>query len=93
MGVTNMITAYGPDHRRLRKLISPAFTKRRTDARGLRVEEMAERLLDEMAGPAADEPLDFRAAYAHPELFGVPADHGADTARLVGEVMDTTATP
>lgn len=56
VGVTNMITAYGPDHRRLRKLISPAFTKRRTDARGRRVGEMAERLLDEMAGPAADEP-------------------------------------
>uniref|UniRef100_A0AAU1LKP5 Cytochrome P450 n=1 Tax=Streptomyces sp. NBC_00148 TaxID=2903626 RepID=A0AAU1LKP5_9ACTN len=106
VGVTNMFTAYGSDHRRLRKLISPAFTKRRTDALAPRIEEISARLLDEMAEAAgtaegaAEGPVDLRAAYAHPlpmavicELFGVPENSRADTARLVGEVMDTTATP
>lgn len=99
VGVTNMFTAYGANHRRLRKLVSPAFTKRRTDALGPRIEEISARLLDGMAA-AGDGPVDLRAAYAHPlpmevicELFGLPEDHRADTARLVGEIMDTTATP
>lgn len=100
VGVTNMFTAYGANHRRLRKLVSPAFTKRRTDALAPRIEEISARLLDEMAESATGGPVDLRAAYAHPlpmevicELFGVPADSRADTARLVSEVMDTTATP
>ena len=38
VGVTNMFTAYGSNHRRLRKLISPAFTKRRTDGLRPRIE-------------------------------------------------------
>lgn len=49
VGVTNMFTAYGADHRRLRKLVSPAFTKRRTDALKPRIEELAATLLDRMA--------------------------------------------
>ncbi|MFJ8857980.1 cytochrome P450 [Streptomyces sp. NPDC102451] len=100
VGVTNMFTAYGANHRRLRKLISPAFTKRRTDALAPRIEAISARLLDEMAESADGAPVDLRASYAHPlpmevicELFGVPAESQADTARLVGEVMDTTATP
>ncbi|MFJ8768073.1 cytochrome P450 family protein [Streptomyces clavifer] len=100
VGVTNMFTAYGANHRRLRKLVSPAFTKRRTDALAPRVEAITARLLDRMAEAAAEGPVDLRAAYAHPlpmevicELFGLPEDRRADTARLVGEVIDTTATP
>uniref|UniRef100_A0AAU3H2G1 Cytochrome P450 n=1 Tax=Streptomyces sp. NBC_01401 TaxID=2903854 RepID=A0AAU3H2G1_9ACTN len=100
VGVANMFTAYGANHRRLRKLISPAFTKRRTDALAPRIEEISARLLDAMAERAAEGPVDLRAAYAHPlpmevicELFGVPAESRTDTARLVGEVMDTTVTP
>ena len=44
---------------------SPAFTKRRTDALGPRVEELAAILLDRMA-EAPDGRADLRAAYAHP---------------------------
>jgi cytochrome P450 len=99
VGVTNMFTAYGADHRRLRKLVSPAFTKRRTDALKPRIEELAATLLDRMA-EAPDGRVDLRSAYAHPlpmqvicELFGLPEDRRADTARLIEANMDTTITP
>lgn len=99
VGVTNMFTAYGSNHRRLRKLISPAFTKRRTDGLRPRVEELAAGLLDRMA-ESPDGRVDLRAAYAHPlpmqvicELFGLPEDRQADAARLIAGIMDTTVTP
>ncbi|MET7698384.1 cytochrome P450 [Streptomyces sp. NPDC005485] len=99
VGVSNMITAYGANHRRLRKLVSPAFTKRRTDALKPRIEEISTTLLDRMA-EAPDGRLDLRTAYAHPlpmqvmcELFGVPEEWRAETARLIEANMDTTATP
>ncbi|WP_405719670.1 cytochrome P450 [Streptomyces sp. NBC_01537] len=98
IGVTNMLSAYGEDHRRLRKLVAPAFTKRRTDALGPRIEEIATELLDrlERGGPEGE----LRGGYAHPlpmqvicELFGLPEHQQADTARLIEAIMDTTATP
>ncbi|WP_432189426.1 cytochrome P450 family protein [Streptomyces sp. Tue6028] len=99
VGVTNMFTAYGADHRRLRRLVSPAFTKRRTDALRPRIEEIAARLLDRMA-EVPEGRVDLRSAYAHPlpmevicELFGLPEDRRADTARLIEANMDTTITP
>jgi cytochrome P450 len=98
IGVTNMLSAYGEDHRRLRKLVAPAFTKRRTDALAPRIEEIATELLDRLAkgGPEGE----LRGGYAHPlpmqvicELFGLPEHQQADTARLIEAIMDTTATP
>jgi cytochrome P450 len=98
VGVTNMFTAYGADHRRLRKLVSPAFTKRRTDALRPRIEAISAELLDRMAG-LPDGRTDLRAAYAHPlpmrvicEMFGLPEDRQADMARLIEANMDTTIT-
>ncbi|MCQ4211488.1 cytochrome P450 family protein [Streptomyces longispororuber] len=99
VGVTNMFTAYGADHRRLRKLVSPAFTKRRTDALRPRIVEITGTLLDAMAG-APDGRADLRTAFAHPlpmqvicELFGLPEEHRADSARLITGIFDTTVTP
>ncbi|MFJ1613552.1 MULTISPECIES: cytochrome P450 [unclassified Streptomyces] len=98
VGATNMFTAYGTDHRRLRKLVSPAFTKRRTDALRPRIEEITATLLDRMAA-SPDGRADLRAAFAHPlpmavicELFGVPEDRRTDSARIVSAFFDTTAT-
>jgi cytochrome P450 len=98
VGVTNMFTAYGADHRRLRKLVSPAFTKRRTDSLKPRIEAISAELLDRMAELPSGQ-VDLRPAYAHPlpmrvicEMFGLPEDRQADVARLVEANMDTTIT-
>lgn len=101
IGVTNMFTAYGADHRRLRKLIAPAFTARRTEAILPRVESITQALLADLAAHPAGEPLDLRERFNHPlpmqvicELFGFPdGAPRAELARLVSAIMDTTATP
>ncbi|MFI9503784.1 hypothetical protein [Nocardia sp. NPDC052566] len=49
VAVDNMFTAYGPEHRRLRKLVSPAFTHRRTTAMGPRIEAISADLLDRLS--------------------------------------------
>nr|WP_240979830.1 cytochrome P450 [Streptomyces sp. HNM0574] len=98
--VTNMFSSYGPEHRRLRKLVAPAFTLRRTEALRPRVEEITAGLLDAMAAEPAGAPVDLRSAYAHPlpmlvicELFGIPEEARGEVARLIERIMDTTATP
>jgi cytochrome P450 len=101
IGVTNMFTAYGPDHRRLRKLIAPAFTARRTDAMLPSVERVTKSLLDDLAAVPAGEVVDLRESFNHPlplqvicELFGFPeGERRGELARLVAAIMDTTATP
>ncbi|MFB7637092.1 cytochrome P450 [Streptomyces sp. NPDC056149] len=101
IGVTNMFTAYGADHRRLRKLIAPAFTARRTDAMLPRVERITEDLLDGLAARPAGEVVDLRQSFNLPlpmqvicELFGYPeGEPRVELARVIAEIMDTTATP
>ncbi len=96
-----MFTAYGVDHRRLRKLIAPAFTARRTEAMVPRVKEITRDLLDGLAARPAGEVVDLRESFNHPlpmqvicELFGYPeGEPRRELARVVAEIMDTTATP
>lgn len=96
----NMLTAYGTEHRRLRKLIAPAFTARRTEAMVPKVERITAELLDAMAATPPGRPVDVVAAFAHPlpmgvicELFGVPERIRPEVARLMDSLMDTQATP
>ncbi|MDF2258503.1 cytochrome P450 [Streptomyces ferralitis] len=79
ISVRSMITAYGADHTRLRKLVSTAFTARRTAALRPRVEEITAGLLDRLEGLPPGQPVDLRAEFASPlpiqvicELFGIP---------------------
>ncbi|WNI14769.1 cytochrome P450 family protein [Actinacidiphila sp. ITFR-21] len=102
VGVVNMLSSYGPDHTRLRKLVAPSFTAHRTEAMRPRIEAITTELLDALDAAqqaAPGEPVDLRAGYAHPlpmrmisELLGVP-DHlvGASGA-LVTALMDTSDT-
>ncbi|MEU5311699.1 cytochrome P450 [Streptomyces sp. NPDC021562] len=98
VGVINMLSAYGPDHTRLRKLVAPSFTHRRTEAMLPRVTAITGELLDAMAKAGADgSVVDLRAALAHPlpmrmicELFGVPDEMRDDTAALIAAIMDTS---
>ncbi|HEU5160071.1 MAG TPA: cytochrome P450 [Streptosporangiaceae bacterium] len=68
-----------PDHTRLRGLVAKAFTPRRVEALRPRVRQIADDLLDAIAGRDADE-ADLIDAFAFPlpitvicELLGVPA--------------------
>nr|CEL15539.1 putative cytochrome P450 hydroxylase [Kibdelosporangium sp. MJ126-NF4]CTQ98205.1 putative cytochrome P450 hydroxylase [Kibdelosporangium sp. MJ126-NF4] len=97
VAVQNMFTAYGGDHRRLRSLVSKAFTPRRTAALRPQIEQITADLLDELA--TSPQPVDLREGFAYPipievicRLFGVPADARAGLRTVVDGVFDTTAT-
>ncbi|MBB5917144.1 cytochrome P450 [Nocardia transvalensis] len=100
VAVDNMFTAYGPEHRRLRKLVSPAFTHRRTTALRPRIEELITSLLDDLAATPPGEVADLRTRYAYPvpirvitELMGVPDHLGAPMHKCVDGFFDTSFTP
>ncbi|GAB7187203.1 cytochrome P450 [Kitasatospora sp. Ki12] len=78
----NLLNMDPPDHTRIRRLVSRAFTPRRIAALRAPVEKVAEQLLDSMA-PAGR--ADLLAAYAAPlpitvicDLLGVPEDDRHD---------------
>ncbi|WP_106584296.1 cytochrome P450 family protein [Murinocardiopsis flavida] len=93
----NMLTADGDEHRRLRGLISQAFTRARIAALRPAVEAIARGLLDGLA--AEPGPVDLKAHYAYPlsmavfgALFGIgEADH--DRIRQMVTVAFSTAPP
>lgn len=100
VAVTSMLTAYGSDHRRLRRLVAPAFTARRTAALRPRIEAIAGGLLDELATTPSGAPADLRAGYAYPipiqvisELMGVPEDLRPGLRTCVDRGFDTSITP
>lgn len=80
--VTNMVTADGLEHRRLRKLVTATFTPRRVQELRPRIQQIVDDLLDALPGQAAaDGSVDLRLHFANAvpmlvicELFGVP-DH------------------
>nr|WP_229822801.1 cytochrome P450 [Streptomyces netropsis] len=101
VAVQNMFTAYGSDHKRLRVLVSKAFTARRTAALRPRIEEMTADLLDGLAAHGPDEIVDLREGYAYPipiqvicELFGVDDDETREgLRRCVDSIFHTSADP
>jgi cytochrome P450 len=100
VGVSNMFTAYGTDHRRLRRLVSPAFAARRVSALAPRIEQMTEALLDELAATAPGEPVDLRERFAVPlpiqvisSLMGLPVEAQQAFRSVVDAVFDTTLSP
>jgi cytochrome P450 len=75
---THMLNVEAPDHTRLRRLISAAFTRRRMEQMRPRVQRITDDLLDAVAG---DDSVDLIAALAAPlpiqvltELIGVPEE-------------------
>lgn len=99
IGMRNMVNAYGADHRRLRNLIAPSFTGRRTQAMQPIIQRITAELLDRLATVPAGQVVDLRAAYAYPlplgvicELFGVPDTLRPEVTRVGNAFVDTTAT-
>ncbi|SFT33488.1 Cytochrome P450 [Actinopolyspora lacussalsi subsp. righensis] len=100
VAVRNMFTAHGQEHRRLRSLISKAFTPRRIAAMRPFVETKTNELLDELAALPTRGGVDLRERFAYPlpisvicHLFGVPDDARPGLRRVVDGVFDTSATP
>ncbi|WP_344419922.1 cytochrome P450 [Amycolatopsis minnesotensis] len=98
VSVKNMFTAYGGDHRRLRALVSKAFTPRRTQNLRPQVEKITADLIAGLA--AGPDTADLRDSFAYPlpievicQLFGIPDDARPGLKRAVDGVFNTTATP
>ncbi|MFJ3234930.1 cytochrome P450 [Streptomyces sp. NPDC086787] len=100
--VKGMTTADGDDHRRLRSLVSRAFTPRRVEELRPRVEELTASLLDglERAADAGDGVVDLREYFALPlpmgvicELLGVEAEFRHRLHELSNQVVATDIGP
>ncbi|MET7380785.1 cytochrome P450 [Streptomyces sp. NPDC005526] len=100
--VRGMTTADGADHRRLRSLVSQAFTVRRVAELRPRVEALTDRLLDGLvrAAEADGQVADLRRHFAMPlpmgvigELLGVGAEHRDRLHALSSQVVATDLGP
>jgi cytochrome P450 len=100
IAMDNMVTAYGKDHVRLRRLVGKAFTPRRTEAIRPRVVELTNELLDALAEVGPGDVVDLRERFAYPlparlvaDLIGMSEDARAKTAKVIDMMVDTTVTP
>ncbi|SEG66925.1 Cytochrome P450 [Thermomonospora echinospora] len=99
VAVRNMFTAYGDEHRRLRSLVSKAFTVRSTAALRPQVEQITTGLLDRLAALPPDRRTDLREEFAYPlpievicRLFGIPEEARPELRTVVDGVFNTSAT-
>ncbi|MEU8823438.1 cytochrome P450 [Streptomyces sp. NPDC048636] len=101
--VQGMTTADGADHRRLRSLVTRAFTPRRVEAMRPAIEELTETLLDGLERAAAGAPdgvADLRRHLALPlpmgvicRMLGVDAEHQDRLHEVSNEIVSTRTTP
>jgi cytochrome P450 len=89
---TEMLSSDPPDHTRLRKLVSGAFTMRRIDQLAPRIQEIVDELLDALVDV---ESADLVAAFAYPlpmtvicELPGIPEERRGDFRTWSSLVID-----
>jgi cytochrome P450 len=100
VSLQGMVTTYGEEHGRLRKLVTGAFTARRVEALRPRIEARVAELLDALSQHPVDEVVDLREQLAHPlpaqvicDLFGVPADQRTEMRRVIDMAVDTDPSP
>ncbi|MEW1550866.1 cytochrome P450 family protein [Streptomyces tsukubensis] len=100
VAVENMFTAYGEEHRRLRRTIGPAFAARRINALAPVIERLVGELLDELAATPPGEPVDLREHFAYPlpigvvgHLAGLPESVRPRFRRTVDVVFSTSHSP
>ncbi|MDP4509263.1 cytochrome P450 family protein [Nonomuraea turcica] len=98
--VQSMLTAYGADHRRLRRMVAPAFSARRIAELKPTIQSLVTELIDDLATVPPDQVVDLRERLAFPlpiavigHLMGVPEDQRDDFRQLVDNVFDSTLTP
>jgi cytochrome P450 len=100
IAMDNMVTAYGKDHVRLRRLVGRAFTARRTELLRPRVVELTAELLDALSTAGPDEVVDLRERFAYPlparlvaDLIGMSEPARAAAAKVYDLMVDTTISP
>jgi cytochrome P450 len=98
--VRNMFTAYGADHRRLRRMVAPAFSARRIAELKPTVESLVTGLMDDLDAVPAGQVVDLRERLAYPlpisvigHLMGVPEDQQDEFRQIADGVFDSTLTP
>ncbi|MEO3871043.1 cytochrome P450 [Nonomuraea sp. B12E4] len=82
----HLLGADPPDHTRLRRLVSAAFTRRRIEALEPQIRLIVDGLLDDVSAAGAQgEPVDLVATFGYPlpltvisELIGIPAGRRSD---------------
>ena len=96
----HMLSVDPPDHSRLRRLVSSAFTPRRVEQLRGSVQAIVDELLDAVAAAGPDARVDLVSAFAFPlpftvicELLGVPEPRRADLGSGLSAMLVPTATP
>ncbi|GLW49669.1 cytochrome P450 [Streptomyces sp. NBRC 14336] len=96
VAVENMFTAHGDNHSRLRRMVAPALSARRTAALQADIEVLVNGILDDLDALPADEVADLREHLAYPlpiavigKLMGVPADRRTEFRTVVDNVFAT----
>jgi 2-hydroxy-5-methyl-1-naphthoate 7-hydroxylase len=99
--VTNMVTADGAEHRRLRKLVSQTFTARRVEDLRPGTEQIVENLLEALPSHAdPDGTVDLRKHFAYPvpmqvisDLFGIPDYERPELREAVDKIFRSDLSP
>ncbi|MFE1839822.1 cytochrome P450 family protein [Streptomyces sviceus] len=98
--VRNALTAYGDEHKRLRRPLASAFSTRRVRALASQITDITRTLLDELAIVGPDDVVDLRARFAWrlPLLsvnliLGVPDEFHDNFRDSVGALFITTTSP
>ncbi len=96
----HMLTVDPPDHTRLRRLVSSAFSPRRIEGLRPRIQTIVDDLLDGIAADGADGRVDLVSRFAFPlpftvicELLGVPEPDRAALGRGLTGLLVPTSTP
>ncbi len=96
----HMLVVDPPDHTRLRRLVSAAFSVRRIEGLRPRVQAIIDDLLDGIAAQGSDARVDLVASFAFPlpftvicELLGVPEPNRGAFGHSLGALLMPTPTP
>ncbi|MEU3838457.1 cytochrome P450 [Streptomyces sp. NPDC028635] len=100
VSVRSMLTAYGTEHTRLRKLIAGAFTARRVTDLRPRIRQITDELLTGLAQRPAGQPVDIRREFAYElplrvisEMLGLDEQESHDFHRVVNVLFTTSTDP
>jgi cytochrome P450 len=96
----HMLNVDPPDHTRLRRLVSAAFSHRRIEELRPRIQAIVDDLLDRIAEHGPESRVDLIATFAFPlpftvicELLGVPDAHQATLGSNLTTLLSPTTTP